>query len=354
MTELIRRLDRERFVVHVACFRRTGEWLPRVEGSVASITEFPLNGFARAGTLQQLMSFGKWCRQQRIRVIQTCDFYSNVFGLPGALLGGVDIRIGSRRELNPDKSPAQIRLQRLAYRAATRIVANSPAAAAMLASEGVAQRKVSVIANGLEGTAYVGSRRTGPIRRVITIANLRPEKSHETLIAAAPLLQRTHPDLRYLIVGDGSRRAELEALARVKGVDGLFEFLGHREDVPQLLADADAFVLPSRSEAFPNCLLEAMAAGLPVVASAVGGILDLVEPGRTGILVPPSDAQALAAALRTLTADPAQARAMGAAARCEVLARYSFDRMVRAFEDLYETELQARHLVPAQAARAGV
>jgi hypothetical protein len=103
MTELIRRLDRDRFVVHAACFRRTGQWLPRVVERAASVVEFPIGGFGRPATLRQLMRFAGWCRRERIAVVHTCDFYSNVFGLPGALLGGVKVRIGSRRELNPDK-----------------------------------------------------------------------------------------------------------------------------------------------------------------------------------------------------------------------------------------------------------
>ena len=354
MTELIRRLDRDRFRVHVACFRRAGEWLKRAGEQASSVVEFPLRGFARAGTVRQLTRFADWCRRERIALVQTSDFYSNVFGLPGALLGGVKVRIGSRRELNPDKSRAQIGVQRLAYGCATRLVANSPAAAGFLADEGNPKSKISVIANGLDASAYGQAARSGPFTRVITVANLRPEKSHETLIAAAALLAPSCPDLRYLVVGGGARLSELEALARLKGVDKIVEFAGHREDVPALLASSDVFVLPSRSEAFPNGLLEAMATGLPVVATAVGGILDLVEPGRTGVLVPPSDAQALAAALRGMVANPQRARAMGDAAKCEVLSRYSFDRMVRSFEDLYETELEARHLARAQTAQAGI
>jgi glycosyltransferase involved in cell wall biosynthesis len=172
------------------------------------------------------------------------------------------------------------------------------------------------------------------------VANLRPEKNHETLIAAASTLAHSHPHLRYQIVGDGARRAALEHLAELRGVGGAVEFLGHREDVPALLARADLFVLPSRSEAFPNGAIEAMAAGLPVVCSAVGGLLDLVTPGRTGLLVDPADPQALAAAIRSLVDDPALAQAMGTAARDEVLSRYSFERMVRAFEDIYDAELR--------------
>lgn len=354
MTQLIRRLDRRKFTVHAVCFRRTGAYLPGVIEHTASVVEFPVSGFAHVNTLRQLLRFARWCRRERIAILQTCDFYSNVFGLPGAVLGGVPVRIGSRRELNPDKSAAQIRLQRMAYRCATQIVANSPSAAQVLADEGIARSQVKVIPNGLDGMAYG---RRPPKRqpgRVVTVANLRPEKNHETLIAAAALLADSCPALRYQIVGDGSRRRELEALARRAGVDRIIEFSGHREDIPSVLAASDVFVLPSRSEAFPNAAIEAMAAGLPVVASAVGGLRDLIDPGRTGILVPPGDPSLLAAALKGLYENPERAWEIGAAARAEVLGRYSFDRMVSAFEALYESSWREVVVGRPQAAGAGV
>jgi glycosyltransferase involved in cell wall biosynthesis len=342
MTELIRRLDRRRFRVHVACFHKEGAWLPRVEAQAASVVAFPIHGFARPATAAQLFTFARWCRRERIAVVQTCDLYANTFGLPGAALAGVPVRIGSRRELNPDKSAGQIRLQRHAYRCATKVVANSPAAERILREEGLAPGSIAVIPNGLDPTAFREREAPARIRTIITVANLRPEKSHETLIAAAAVLLRDYPDLRFRMVGAGPRRRELEALVAARGLTDAFEFLGHREDVPALLAQADACVLPSRSEAFPNGAIEAMAAGLPLVASAVGGLLDLVDDGRTGVLVPPSEPDALAAALRAFIDDPARAHALGRTAQRDVLQRYSFDRMIAAFEDLYLTGLDAR------------
>ncbi|MEX2661921.1 MAG: glycosyltransferase [Vicinamibacterales bacterium] len=354
MTELIRRLDDRRYRVHAVCLRREGSWLPNVVSRAASVVEFPLTGFAKLHTLAQLWRFARWCRRERIAVLQTCDFYSNVFGLLGGALAGVPVRIGSRRELNPDKTSGRIRLQRLAYRFADRVVANSPAAAGILREEGVPSSAVAMISNGVDAAAYPDRPPRPNVCRVITVANLRPEKSHETLIAAAAQLAGVCPDLRYQIVGDGSRRQELEALARARGVSGIVEFLGHRDDVPALLAAADVFVLPSRSEAFPNGAIEAMAAGLPVVACGVGGLLDLIETGRTGILVPPSDPEALAVALQSLCADPERAHALGREARREVQARYSFERMIAAFDDLYDTELRARPVVRTRTAEAGI
>ncbi|MEP6593275.1 MAG: glycosyltransferase [Acidobacteriota bacterium] len=354
MTELVRRLDPRQFRVHVACFHRAGAWLPRVLERAASVVEFPIRGFGRPATAGQLLAFARWCRRERIAVVQTCDLYANIFGLPGAALAGVPVRIGSRRELNPDKSTGQIRLQRLAYRAATKVVANSPAAREVLTAEGVAPGSIAVIANGVDPLWFDLPDHQRPIRTVITVANLRPEKSHEALLEAAAALAPTHPDLRFQIVGDGPRRQALEARAAALGLGGSVHFLGHRDDVPALLAAADLFVLPSRSEAFPNGVIEAMAAGLPVVACAVGGLVDLIEPGTTGLLVPPGDAAALAAAIARLAGDAVEAASLGRAARLAVRQRYSFDRMVGSFEDLYRTGLGAAAPVRSPAEAAGI
>jgi glycosyltransferase involved in cell wall biosynthesis len=354
MIELIRRLNPARFKVHVACFHREGAWLPRVSECAASITEFPIDGFAGRRTLTQLVSFAQWCRREQIAVVHTCDFYANILGLPGARLAGVPARIGSRRELNPDKTRGQIRLQRWAYRFATKVVANSSAARAILERERVARTSIAVIPNGVDAAAFTTRSHdaaTPRVRTIVTVANLRQEKDHETLIGAAALLGREFPDVRFHIIGDGPRRTVLESLVRARHLERNILFLGHRENVPQLLADADIFVLPSRSEAFPNSAIEAMAAGLPVIASAVGGLLDLIDHGRTGLLIEPGQPEQMADAIRHLLTDRELAARLGAVARTEVIQCYSFERMVTAFENLYLASLPAGALSGAQCAQ---
>jgi glycosyltransferase involved in cell wall biosynthesis len=264
------------------------------------------------------------------------------------------VRIGSRRELNPDKSSAQLLLQRLAYRCAHRVVANSTAAARQLESEGIARQRIAVIPNGVSLDRFPRREPSPAIRRIITVANLRREKAHDVLLDAAASLVRTQPDLTFSIVGDGPLRADLERRAGQLGLDGRVTFLGHREDVPALLAESDLFVLPSRSEAFPNGVLEAMAAGLPVIARAVGGLLDLVDDGRTGILLKEDTAAALHRAIDDLVRAPAHAAALGARARDTIASQYSFERMVAAFEDLYLTRLGAARYEPAVLQQAQV
>ncbi|HVZ19896.1 MAG TPA: glycosyltransferase [Vicinamibacterales bacterium] len=336
MTELIARLDQSRFELHVACFRREGEWLPRVEAATRSITRFPLTSFRSPASWREILRFAGWCRTHRLAVVHACDFYANVFGLTGAALAAVPLRIGARRDiLIPQRSSGQHRLQALSYRFAHRVVANSQAAAAQVVREGVSPTAVMVIPNGIDLDRYRPAP-ARPRRRIITtVANLRAEKGHDVLIRAAALVAQRFPDVAFQFAGDGPRRAALEAEVKARGLEGVVGFLGHREDVPNLLAQSDAFVLPSRTEAFPNGVLEAMAAGLPVIASRVGGIPEVIAHDRNGVLVPPGDDCALAEAVVDLLQDPARADRLARAARETIVGRYSFDRMVRAFERMY-------------------
>lgn len=347
--ELIRRLNRDRFEVHAVCFEATGAWLPRAEACAASIEAFPIQGFRRPATFAQAHAFGRWCRARGIRILYTADFYTNVFGLPAAAVAGVPVRLASRREINAGKRRSQIVLQRAAYACAHGVIANCEAAAERLAEERVPRGRVHVIPNGIDVAQYPPRAGVRPIRRIVMVANLRPEKAHEVLFAAAQIVLRRVPDLEIVIAGGGPRRAELEALASSMEIAPRVRFLGHCDDVAGLLAQCDAFVLTSRSEAFPNSVLEAMAAGLPVVASRIGGIRELIEHQRTGVLVPPGDPRALAYALLDLMQWERHAHALGEAARHAVAARYSFDRMVVAFERLYLDEL-ARQASAAPAA----
>jgi glycosyltransferase involved in cell wall biosynthesis len=339
MTELIRRLDREQFEVHVASFHRRGAWLGRAEERAASIGEFPISGFRKPATFAEARRFADWCRARHIAVVHTADLYANIFGLPAAAMAGVPVRIGNRREINPDKTPAQIALQRAAYACAHVVVANSAAAGERLARERVPRSRIRVVPNGIDVTAYPVHPHDRPIRRIVTVANLRREKAHEVLFEAAELVLRRCPDAEFVVAGDGPRREELAALAASRGIASRVTFTGYAEDVPALLASSDMFVLPSRSEAFPNSVLEAMATGLPIVATRVGGIVELVENQRTGVLVPPDNARALGHAILDLIQWRSHAAHLGRMARAEVEARYSFDRMIGAFQRLYLEQL---------------
>jgi glycosyltransferase involved in cell wall biosynthesis len=352
MSELVRRLDPRRWQVHVGCFRAEGPWLDRVR-EAAPVTDFHVRSLASAHTPGQAKSFARWCTDRNITVLHTVDLPSNIFGQPAAALARVPVRIANRREVNPGRAIHELIAQRLGYACAHRIVANCGAAAARLRREGVPSRKISVVPNGVDLEACVARGPISVVRRVAMVANLRREKGHDVLLQAAAIVVGQFPDARFDLVGAGPEQAALRAQADTLGLGNAVSFLGHCEDVPARLAAADLFVLPSRSEAFPNAVLEAMAIGLPTVASSVGGLLEVIEHGRTGVLVPPGDPVALAGEISRLMADPAHAAQLGAAARAHALT-FSFTRMVAAFEQIYLAKRTAEVLVdcPRQDAMA--
>ena len=341
MIELLERLDRRRFRVYPVCFHTAGAWYDRVASLAEPVALFPIHGFRRPGTAREFRAFARWCREKRIAVLHTCELYSNIFGLPGGALAAVPVRIGSRRGFV--EPPGLQALQRAAYTAAHRIIANSQAAAGRLRLEGVPEEKIVVIPNGIDPTIFPPREYSTHLRRIAMVACLREEKRIDVLISAAPRILSRHPDAEFMIVGDGSCRDGLVALAQKLGVTDRVKFLGHRDDVPALLTQADLFVLPSRSEAFPNSIIEAMASGLPVVASAVGGIPELVADGKTGRLVPPGNPAALAGAVLDLLDAPERAEEFGRAGRAQIEQTYSFHRMVGQMEALYLTELDRSH-----------
>jgi L-malate glycosyltransferase len=342
MTELICRLDRNAFNVHAVCLGNRGVLRTRVADAGIPILEFPLRGFARVSAAVEMVRFARWCRAQRIRIVHACDFYANVFALPAATLARVPVRLASRRDVFvPERRPGHLRLQHVAYTFAHRIVVNSGAAAARLQDEGVARAKVVHIANGLDLARYAPPpTREGHV--VTTVANLRPGKGHEVLLDAAARVLARHPDVRFQLVGDGSRRAELEHQAAALGIASQVTFRGYCSDVAGVLRESDVFAFPSFMEASPNAVLEAMAAGLPVVATHVGGIPEVVSDGRNGLLVPPGDADALAGGLLRVLEAPDRGRALGEAARQTASTQFSFERMVGQFEQLYRSELAGR------------
>lgn len=229
--------------------------------------------------------------------------------------------------------------QALVSRFVDRYIAVSSAMGEELRSVVAHPDRVAVIHNTIEPKRFESA--AGDVRAtlddggrsiVLTLARLDFQKGLETLIEAAALV----PDVLFLIAGDGPERARLEAEAEALGVAERVRFLGRREDVPELLAACDVFVLPSLFEGLPVSVLEAMAAGRPVVATSVPGTAEAVADGETGILVSPSDPELLARAIRQVTADPAMARRMGDAGRTRVRRLFSADEMGRKLDSLYQ------------------
>ncbi len=172
---------------------------------------------------------------------------------------------------------------------------------------------------------------------VLYVGRLDPQKGLEDALAAWAQVTARRPAAQLVLVGDGPSRCTLEAQARALSLEGRVRFLGLRRDPEILLQGSQVFLFPSRSEGMPNALLEAMATGLPCVATRIGGNSDLVQHGVTGLLTPPGDAEALADALLALLEDRALRKRLGASARSAVIEGYGMDRIVSRYAELYAT-----------------
>jgi L-malate glycosyltransferase len=242
--------------------------------------------------------------------------------------------------------PANRLVQRVLWNRVDRLLSVSSTLAATMSEKiGVDEKRIHVIHNGVDVARFrSGDRRllrdqlqlTPDDLLVVTVGRLEPVKDHAALIAAAAEV-RCPARFKLALVGEGMLRESLEAEVRRSGLDGIVHFLGHRHDIENVLAAADLFVLSSRSEGLPNGVMEAMAAGVPVVSTAVGGATELVVHGITGLLVPPRSSQALGEAITTLLCDPSTRLAFGENGRRRAIEHFAFDRMVEQYETLYLT-----------------
>jgi glycosyltransferase involved in cell wall biosynthesis len=174
---------------------------------------------------------------------------------------------------------------------------------------------------------------------IFTAARLHNQKGHAHLLEAAALV----PDALFLLAGDGPERARLEGRARQLGIEGRVRFLGQRRDIPELLAICDLFVLPSLYEGLPLSLLEAMAAGKPVIAAAIPGNDEIIIDGKTGLLVPPGSAADLAASIRRLLSDSALAAQFAEAGKDRVVRNFSAQAMAGRVTQIYDELLESRY-----------
>jgi len=221
-------------------------------------------------------------------------------------------------------------------------VAVSDAVADTAVALGVPRARVTVIPNGVDVERFAAAEADASVRRengtpvVGSVGCLAARKDYPTLLAALALLDGRGRSFRAVIVGEGKERVALERQVEQLGLAERVRFLGERPDVERLLPGMDVFVLSSREEGIPNALLEAMAAARPAVATAVGGTPEVMQDGQTGWLVPPRDPAALARALETVLADPAEAARRGAAAQRYARERLSIQSMVERHQGFYE------------------
>ncbi|HEY7412126.1 MAG TPA: glycosyltransferase [Vicinamibacteria bacterium] len=353
LRQLATGLDRERFAPEVVCLLDGGPVAAALEGDGVPVE---VMGLGRLYGPRGLAGVPRLARRLRGRadVLHTYLVSANVYGGFAARLARVPVLVTTRRDTGFSRN-WRLRLleEWLVNPRADAVVAVSHAVAARAVQErGLSAARVVTIANGVDVAALRGwdaaradARREWGLRdehaAIGVVAHFSPVKGHAEFLRAATLVAGENRRARFVLVGDGPLRPAMEALARRLGLADRVVFTGAREDVPRLLAMLDLVAVPSHTEGMSNALLEAMAMARPVVATAVGGNVDVLRHGVTGLLVEPRDPPALAAALVLLLDDPARAQAMGAAARAWVAEHLAPGAMVRRHEELYRSLISA-------------
>ncbi|HEX8051928.1 MAG TPA: glycosyltransferase [Thermoleophilaceae bacterium] len=347
--EISKRLDRDRFeAIHCA-----SRWHPEASGEAMRAAADELRaagvrviGLGRGSTaaVWSWAPLVRLLRRERVDVLHSHKFGSNVWGVVLGGLAGVPAVVAHEHTWSYEGQPLRRFLDRelIARRSDAFVAVSHEDRRRMIEVERIDPEDVVFVPNGIDALpdgdgarvrSELGIEPGAPV--IGAVAVLRPQKALHLLVRAAAELVREHPGLRVLIAGDGPEREALEALVRELGLEGVVTLLGLRRDVPDLLAALDVAVVSSDFEGTPLAVLEYMDAGLPVVATRVGGLSDLIEHGRHGLLVDPGDAGVLAQAIGTLLRDPERARELGARGRERRRAEFSIDRTVRTLEDMY-------------------
>jgi sugar transferase (PEP-CTERM/EpsH1 system associated) len=343
LVDLAVRLDRNRFNVTVCATRSAGNYQPVLDE--AGVRTIILDRTSRRD-MYKLLGLARLMRRERIDILHTHLFGSNTWGRVLGRLAGVPVIIA--HEHWSSKPEREVAVDRLLYRLSDRILVPSEASKRIVMEmERIPARYISVLYNGVDISHFTPANGMGcEVRQELglncdelvvgTVGRLSPEKGGvDVLVRAVERLRQIHPKARLLVVGDGPLRPDLEQVASELGSNAIFA--GTRTDVARLLSAMDIFVLPSLKEAMPIALLEAMAMRLPVIATTVGGVPEIVDDGKTGFLVPPGDEAALHCALHRLADDPLLMSMLARSGQAHVQANFTLDSMVAQVERLYDT-----------------
>jgi glycosyltransferase involved in cell wall biosynthesis len=351
-----------RYRVRVACLDSTGVLREEVERlGLSEIPEYPLQSFYDRNMLSQLRRAAAYMRAEKVDVVQTHDFYTNIFGILAAQIARVPVRVSSRRETLGMRTPTQKRVERGIYRLSHAVVANSEAVRQQLVAEGVRAARITTIYNGLdiervrpslsrdEALRFFQLPRAGGRHFVTIVANLRHRvKDHGTFLRAARRVHTEVPEAAFVLAGEGELADEIRAQATELGLGEDVFLTGRCERVADLLAISDVCVLSSRAEGFSNSILEYMAAGRAVVATRVGGAGEVVIEGETGYLVEAGDDEQMAARIISLLRDRDQARRMGARGREIVEQKFSCAAQLERTASLYDQLLMTKQAAHAR------
>lgn len=351
MVRLAEMLPRDRFAVDFILLSRRGTLAARAEqaGSHIHVLSWP-RGRSLVRSVPHVVRLIQTLRRGRYDIVDAWLFHAYAIIALVRPLGRVRALVAGRRGLRDTKPVAgrvERMLDRVAHRSVDMIVANSAAVRDdYVAFEHIDPGRIRVIHNGvdipepMDPAARAALRSTwgfGPDDVVVAyVANYKAGKGHETLIRAIARTLPTQPNLRLMLIGEGARRPTLETLIRELGLAEVVRLHGEVSEAREVIGAFDIAVQASESEGLPNAVLEAAAAGLPIVATDAGGTAEVLDGGRTGICVPIGDEAAIAEALGRLVDDPALRKSLGDAAKAHVQRDFGVERFVAETAALYE------------------
>jgi len=349
LLDIVRKMDRERFSLSVCLISERGPLVGEFEALGIPVTFIPKKGRKDLSVVFRLASF--W-REKKFDIVHTHLFTADLWGRLAGLLSRVPIVSTSHTTSDPNIGRLGRWLDRILDRRNTAVICVSDAVRKYRIEEaGFDPKKLHLVENGIDLDRFeasvprekvLGRLGVDPKRRWIAIVGrLVPLKGHRYLIEALSLLAGKFPEAGILVVGEGECEADLKSRAALLGLEDRVVFLGLRRDVPEILRAADILAMPSSREGLPIVLLEAMAAGLPVVVTRVGGIPEVVEEGKTGFFVTQEPAS-IASALGRLLENPDLAGALGKNGRTLAEERYDIRKVARRYENLYRSLLARR------------
>jgi glycosyltransferase involved in cell wall biosynthesis len=301
-----------------------------------------------------LFSLWRLIRRERIEVIETFTHDSNILGLPIAWVAGVPVRFGTHHGVIDGFPRWRQRIHTfIVNHVADAVIAVSARMKDQALLEGIRSDQIIVIQNGIEPVSLEGINRSEVRKEVgledrdtflVSVGRLVYQKAHQVLVSAMPVILKEFPEVKLGICGDGILRSQLELQINELGLEQNVKLLGKSDHIARFLSIADVFVLPSRWEGLPIALLEAMSVGLPIVATAVEGVDEVVSNGEHGLLVGVEDVHGLAQAILQLLRDPEMRKKMGAASQARVASFHSTDRMAGRYLSLMMEKLESKNL----------
>lgn len=333
LLQLMRHLDHERFQPHLCTLKGAGGLAAEIDMPQLSLS---FQSFTRPSLVPALARLIDYVRQHEIRIIQT--FFQDPFLLAALAQPFAKVKlIGSFRDMGFWRTTAESRKMRFSYRSFSGFIANAQAVKDHFVQvDGLPSAKIRVIYNGIvqeKGAAV--TRRSDPVVGIVANCN-RAVKRVDDFVRAAAKVHQQRPDVKFVVIGDGNQRPMLEQMSRSSGLAEVMTFAGSVAQPMDYIRELDVGVITSETEGFSNAVLEYMACGVPVVATAAGGNPELVKDGENGFLVPVGDVESMAGRIIRLVSDSDLRAVFGSNGLKKVAQEFSMERMVDQHQDYYK------------------